>query len=88
MTSTGNSLAEVGTLRIDVPRYVPSELYSHRGLERTQHTYRVAVLLAALPNMRYIHVIRHGVDMAFSRNQSQVFYGGRTAGDGDDIHGR
>ncbi len=43
-------------------------------------------LLAALPNMRYIHVIRHGVDMAFSRNQTQVALWGAAmaAGDGDE----
>ena len=43
-------------------------------------------LLAALPNMRYIHVIRHGVDMAFSRNQTQValWGAGLAAGDGDE----
>ena len=43
-------------------------------------------LLAALPTMRYIHVIRHGADMAFSRNQTQVALWGAAmaAGDGDE----
>jgi hypothetical protein len=38
------------------------------------------VLLPALmrnfPDMRYIHVVRHGLDMAFSHNQSQLHYWG------------
>ena len=29
-------------------------------------------LMAALPNMKYIHVIRHGLDMAYSSNQTQL----------------
>ena len=29
-------------------------------------------LLAALPNMKYIHVTRHGLDMAYSSNQTQL----------------
>jgi hypothetical protein len=29
-------------------------------------------LLAAMPNMKYIHVTRHGLDMAHSRNQTQM----------------
>ena len=29
-------------------------------------------LLAALPNLHYVHVIRHGLDMAFSSNVAQV----------------
>ena len=28
--------------------------------------------LAALPNMKYIHVTRHGLDMAYSNNQTQL----------------
>ena len=38
------------------------------------------ILLPALirnfPRMRYIHVVRHGLDMAFSRNQTQLNYWG------------
>jgi hypothetical protein len=38
------------------------------------------ILLPALirnfPDMRYIHVVRHGLDMAFSRNQTQLNYWG------------
>jgi len=38
------------------------------------------ILLPALirnfPQMRYIHVVRHGLDMAFSRNQTQLHYWG------------
>ena len=29
-------------------------------------------LMAALPNMKYIHVTRHGLDMAYSSNQTQL----------------
>ena len=29
-------------------------------------------LMAAMPNMKYIHVIRHGLDMAYSSNQTQL----------------
>ena len=28
--------------------------------------------MAALPNMKYIHVTRHGLDMAYSSNQTQL----------------
>jgi len=38
-------------------------------------------LLAALPNMRYIHVTRHGLDMAHSSNQTQLMvWGARLLG--------
>lgn len=30
-----------------------------------------------LPGLRYVHVVRHGVDMAFSRNQNQLALWGR-----------
>jgi hypothetical protein len=33
-------------------------------------------LIRNFPQMRYIHVVRHGLDMAFSRNQSQLQYWG------------
>lgn len=39
-------------------------------------------LLTALPNLSYIHVIRHGVDMAFSSNQTQVQLWGQALGNG------
>ena len=29
-------------------------------------------LLGVLPSMKYIHVVRHGIDMAYSSNQNQV----------------
>ena len=47
-------------------------------------------LLSALPNLTYIHVIRHGVDMAFSSNQTQVRLWGRALENGcledDPVH--
>jgi hypothetical protein len=33
-------------------------------------------LLQKMPQLRYIHVMRHGLDMAFSENQEQVLYWG------------
>lgn len=38
-----------------------------------------------MPDLRYVHVVRHGVDMAFSRNQNQLaLWGPRVLGhDGD-----
>lgn len=32
----------------------------------------LAKLASALPNLRYVHVVRHGLDMAFSDNQHQL----------------
>ena len=38
-------------------------------------------LIAALPNMKYIHVTRHGLDMAYSSNQTQLkLWGSRLLG--------
>ncbi|MGV8932026.1 MAG: sulfotransferase family protein [Luteimonas sp.] len=35
-----------------------------------------------LPELRYVHVVRHGIDMAFSSNQNQLaIWGARTLGD-------
>ncbi len=31
-------------------------------------------LLEFFPTMKYVHVVRHGLDMAFSDNQNQMFY--------------
>jgi hypothetical protein len=39
-------------------------------------------LLTRLPDLRYVHVLRHGLDMAFSTNQQQVLHwGGKVLGD-------
>lgn len=37
-------------------------------------------LAAALPDLRYLHVVRHGLDMAFSENQNQLFNWGHLFG--------
>ena len=52
------------------------------GLERARHAHvLLPFLLAALPNMRYIHVTRHGLDMAHSSNQTQLkVWGARLLG--------
>ncbi len=41
---------------------------------------RLPTLIDALPGLRYIHVVRHGVDMAFSSNQAQLHWWGPTFG--------
>ena len=39
-----------------------------------------------LPGLRYVHVVRHGVDMAFSGNQNQLaLWGPRVLGSGGDL---
>ena len=56
------------------------------GLERTQHAHRAAVP-AGRPAQHAVHPrIRHGVDVAFSRNQTQVALWGAAlaAGNGDE----
>jgi len=55
--------------------------------EPNAHVY-LESLARHYPHMRYIHVIRHGLDMAFSRNQAQLhnwgpLYGVATAPDGN-----
>lgn len=41
---------------------------------------RLPTLIDALPGLRYVHVVRHGVDMALSRNQAQLYWWGPTFG--------
>ncbi len=41
---------------------------------------RLPALIDALPGLRYIHVVRHGADMAFSRNQAQLYWWGPSFG--------
>lgn len=40
----------------------------------------------AIPGLRYIHVVRHGLDMAYSRNQNQMRLWGRRLLSGDMSH--
>lgn len=35
--------------------------------------YYLSYLKSVFPNMRYIHTIRHGLDMAYSQNHNQLF---------------
>lgn len=61
----------------DVQRLVAAgapDLHRFRGLmckEPNVHVF-LPTLAAALPRMRYVHVIRHGLDMALSRNRQQL----------------
>lgn len=41
---------------------------------------RLPLLAEAIPDLRYIHVVRHGLDMAFSRNQAQLRWWGPQLG--------
>ena len=46
------------------------------GLERAQQPYFLPYLLSSLPNMKYVHVVRHGLDMASSNNTAQLMLWG------------
>ena len=51
--------------------------HQHRwGWKEPNSHFFIEALNKALPNMRYIHVIRHGFDMAFSKNQNQARFWG------------
>lgn len=41
---------------------------------------RLPALCARIPNLRYIHVVRHGLNMAFSSNQAQLHWWGPSLG--------
>ena len=42
------------------------------GLKEPNSHWVLPFLLEALPKLKYVHVTRHGLDMAFSRNQNQL----------------
>lgn len=55
------------------------DIESYAGLawkEPNTHVF-LPWLAAFLPGLRYVHVIRHGLDMALSRNRLQLAYWGR-----------
>ena len=55
------------------------EIKNYAGLawkEPNTHVF-LPWLAAFLPGLRYVHVIRHGLDMALSRNRLQLAYWGR-----------
>ena len=41
------------------------------GVEKT-NTYNIRKLIKYYPKIKYIHVMRNGLDMAFSKNQNQL----------------
>lgn len=55
----------------------PPSVGRHWGWKEPNTHIYLAQLLQALPNLRYIHVVRHGLDMAFSHNQLQLQLWGR-----------
>jgi hypothetical protein len=53
----------------------PVDFNAYRGWgwkEPNSHLF-LAHLCAYFPNLRYIHLVRHGLDMAYSENQQQYF---------------
>jgi len=48
----------------------------HWGWKEPNAHILLPALIRNFPQMRYIHVVRHGLDMAFSRNQTQLQYWG------------
>lgn len=61
--------------------------HGHRWGWKEPNTHIVIERLwQRLPDLRYVHVVRHGVDMAFSRNQNQLrLWGPRVLGSDGDI---
>jgi hypothetical protein len=54
--------------------------------EPSSHLF-VPYLKSRIPELRYIHVVRHGLDMAFSKNQNQLaFWGERLLGRPVDVN--
>lgn len=67
---------ETGTPAPDWGWKVP---YSHILIDR---------LLEAMPDLRYVHMSRHALDMAYSRNANQVRYWGPILLDSDAVNTR
>jgi hypothetical protein len=43
------------------------------GVERTQYLFILKHIADFFDHPKYIHVIRNGLDMSFSKNQAQLF---------------
>lgn len=56
---------------LTAPRPSPADHVGWGWKEPNTHVY-LRLLAACEPNLRYIHVIRHGLDMAFCRNEQQL----------------
>ncbi|KQC09761.1 MAG: hypothetical protein APR62_13405 [Smithella sp. SDB] len=57
-------------------RQVNTEYIGWGWKEPNSHIY-LEFLSQYFPDMKYIHVIRHGLDMAFSKNQAQLYNWGK-----------
>ena len=56
------------------------------GWKEPNSHFFVPYLESRIPELRYIHVVRHGLDMAFSKNQNQLaFWGERLLGRPVDV---
>ncbi len=56
------------------------------GWKEPNSHFFVPYLASRIPALRYIHVVRHGLDMAFSENQNQLaFWGERLLGRPVDV---
>ena len=57
------------------------------GWKEPNSHFFVPHLKARIPELKYIHVVRHGLDMAFSKNQNQLaFWGERLLGRPVDVN--
>jgi len=57
------------------------------GWKEPNSHFFVPYLKSRIPELRYIHVVRHGLDMAFSKNQNQLaFWGERLLGRPVDVN--
>jgi hypothetical protein len=69
-------------IRAGVPRTGPA-LGQRWGWKEPNTHVVIERLWQRMPDLRYVHVVRHGVDMAFSANQNQLqLWGPHVLGDG------
>ncbi|QEP43610.1 hypothetical protein D5085_11035 [Ectothiorhodospiraceae bacterium BW-2] len=67
-------------LRLGAQWLGSSNLYPRWGWKEPNTHIYLDALLHHFPNLRYIHLIRHGVDMAFSSNRQQLINWGNRFG--------
>jgi hypothetical protein len=60
--------------------FMQERLRSGWGFKVPGTHFLLAYLAESFPGLRYVHVMRHGVDMAFSSNQNQLLNWGRHYG--------
>lgn len=66
------------TVLEDMLKSRPYDAHRFRGWgwkEPNTHIF-LTQIAAAMPSLKYVHVVRNGLDMAFSRNQQQVLHWG------------